>query len=249
MNLKVLAAISVAIVLATLLVYQAFVAGFVVSNSTSGSVVQIDSENALLQLDPLEFSQISGNGGLSITLPAIGPGTADYAAFIYDPPSPPPPPPPPPSPPPSAKVVASYSAAYLFAVVEAEFNYSGNNNTMAYLGASLEHVMNNSPIQIIVLGTHGSSEQAITTFPNNAINIMPMGNGEVDINGEQFAVLSTYGLPSSVATAIGNTTVTIGSGGSNGEVIYILVLLPSYGVIGASAATFTAALNLYGYQA
>ncbi len=236
MNLKALAAISVAIVLATLLVYQAFVAGFVVSNSTSGSVVQIDSENALLQLDPIEFSAVSANGGLSITLPNIAPGTADYAAFIYGS---------------NGVVIASYSAAYLFPLVEAEFNYPGNSNIAAQLAASLENVMNDSPIQIIILGTPGSSgvQQMTTfTFPDNAISITPIGSGYVDINGITFAVLGTYGLPSAAATAIGNTTVTIGSGASNGEIIYILVLLPSYGSVGPSGASFTAALNLYGYQ-
>ncbi|AHC51978.1 hypothetical protein SUSAZ_08540 [Sulfolobus acidocaldarius SUSAZ] len=234
LNIKTVAMISVAALLLSMLVYQAFVAGFVVSNSVTGSVVRINSENALLQIDPLEFSLISNNGGLSIQLPAIGPGTADYAAFLYDS---------------HSNVVASYSAAYLFAIVEVEFNYPGNNNQMINIAASLEHVTNNTPIQILVLGTHGSTMDPITSFPNNSISVDPTNTpGTVMINGLQFTVLGSYGLPSSVSSAIGNTTASIGSGNSNGEVVYVLILLPSYGTVPPSGSSFTAALNFYGYQ-
>ncbi|QXJ28641.1 hypothetical protein J5U23_01510 [Saccharolobus shibatae B12] len=240
-NTKLIAAISMAVALATLLVYQAFVVGFVVSNQTSGSVVQIDSQNALLQIDPIEFSAVSGNGGLSITLPPIAPGTADYAAEI-DPPS---------GSPVSNPTPIMYSAAYLFAIAEVEFNYPGNSNAQAQLFASLENVQtNNLPITILVLATPGTTlVQKLTSFPNNEIQIQAGSTpGMVTINGQSFWVLATYGLPSNIASQIGTTSVTIGSGGSAGANIYFLVLLGSTGTLGNSGATFTAALNLYGYQ-
>jgi hypothetical protein len=243
MNTKFIAAISIAAALATLLVYQAFVVGFVVSNQTTGSVVQITSENALLQIDPLEFATVSGNGGLSISLPPIAPGTADYAAEI-DPPGV--------APPPSGAAAApvNYSAAYLFAIAEVEFNYPGNSNQQAALFASLEHVQtHNLPIAILVLATPGNNlVQQLTNFPHNEIQIQAVATGEVNINGQQFWVLATYGLPSNIASQIGTTSVTIGSGGAAGAYIYFLVLLGSSGTLPSQGVTFSAALNLYGYQ-
>jgi hypothetical protein len=235
-NTKFIAAISIAAALATLLVYQAFVVGFVVSNQTTGSVVQIDSQNALLQIDPLEFATVSGNGGLSITLPPIAPGTADYAAEI-DPGA-------------AAAPAVMYSAAYLFAIAEVEFNYPGNSNQQAALFASLEDVhTNNLPIAILVLATPGNNlVQQLTYFPHNEIQIQAVAPGKVNINGQQFWVLATYGLPSNIASQIGNTSVTIGSGGAAGANIYFLVLLGSSGTLPSQGVTFSAALNLYGYQ-
>lgn len=235
MNTKLIAAISIAAALATLLVYQAFVVGFVVSNQTTGSVVQIDSENALLQIDPLEFAAVSGNGGLTITLPPIAPGTADYAAEID---------------PGASAPSVMYSAAYLFAIAEVEFNYPGNSNQQAALFASLEHVQtNNLPIAILVLATPGNNlVKQLTNFPNSEIQIQAVAPGKVNINGQTFWVLATYGLPANVASQIGTTSVTIGSGSAAGANIYFLVLLGSSGEVGPAGVQFSAALNLYGYQ-
>ncbi|ACR41293.1 hypothetical protein [Saccharolobus islandicus] len=233
-NTKLIAAISIATALATLLVYQAFVVGFVVSNQTTGSVVRINAENALLQIDPIEFTTVSGNGGLSITLPPIAPGTADYAAEIDPGASTPP---------------AMYSAAYLFAIAEVQFNYPGNSNAQAALFASLEDVQaNNLPITILVLANPSNNLiQKLTNFPNNEIQIQVVGPGKVNINGQQFWVLATYGLPSNIASQIGTTSVTIGSEGA-GANIYFLILLGSSGTLPPRGVTFSAALNLYGYQ-
>ena len=238
MNTKFIAAISIAAALATLLVYQAFVVGFVVSNQTTGSVVQIDSQSALLQIDPIDnqFASVSTNGGLSISLPAIAPGTADYAAEID---------------PGAAAAPVMYSAAYLFAIAEVEFNYPGNSNQQAALFANLENVQtNNLPIAILVLATPGSNlVKQLTNFPHNEIQIKAVAPGEVSINGQQFWVLATYGLPSNIASQIGNTSVTIESGASAGANIYFLVLLGSNGtILPNQVVTFSAALNLYGYQ-
>jgi hypothetical protein len=65
-----------------------------------------------MPLDPIEFAEVSGNGGLSIKLPPIAPGTADYAAEID---------------PGVAAVPVMYSAAYLFAIAEVQFNYPDNS--------------------------------------------------------------------------------------------------------------------------
>jgi len=229
-NTKFIAAISIAAALATLLVYQAFVAGFVVSNQTTGSVVQINSENALLQIVPIgqHVATVSGNGGLSITLPYIAPGTADDAAEI-DPPGPAAPP-------------LGYSAAYLFPIAGVYFN---NHNQEAALSASLENFQPNNlpiPITILVLASYSQVQQL--TFPHNEIQIKVVTPGEVDINGQQFWVLAT--CPSNIASQIGTTpSLTIGS---TGVYIYFLVLLGNSGTLPPHGVTFSAALNLYGYQ-
>jgi hypothetical protein len=240
-NTKFIAAISIAAALATLLVYQAFVVGFVVSNQTTGSVVQITSENALLQIVPIDyqFATPSINGGLSINLPPIAPGTTDHAAKI-DPGA-------------AAAPVKYYSAAYLFAIAEVYFNYPGNSNQQAELFASLEHVQTDKlPIAILVLATPGNNlVKQLTNFPNNEIQIKAVAPGEVSINGQQFWVLATYGLPSNIASQIGTTPVTIegeGAGAGAGVNIYFLVLLGSSGTLPSQGVTFSAALNLYGYQ-
>ncbi|QKR01065.1 hypothetical protein GWK48_07425 [Metallosphaera tengchongensis] len=226
LNLKLVVAMSIALVLSTLLVYQAFVAGFVVSNLAQGSVVSIDSENALLQIDPIEFSAVQNNGGLTISLPAIAPGSVNYGAFIHT----------------TSGNTYDFSAAYLFALVEAEFNYPNNSYIRANLSASLEHVMGLDPnATILILGSSPSSFSAITNFPNNSITVSECGYGQVNVNGMTFAVLGGYGPG---ASQLGQGSVTIGSGAAAGELIYMLVLLPA----NATTGTFSAALNLYGYQ-
>jgi hypothetical protein len=237
-NTKFIAAISIAAALATLLVYQAFVAGFVVSNQTSVSVVRISSNDALLQISPLEFTTYSSNGGLSITLPPIAPGTADYAAEI-DPGA-------------AAAPVKHYSAAYLFAIAKVYFNYPGDSNEYALLFASLEPIQTiNLPIAILVLATPSNNPVQPLTFSNtnNEIQIQAVGSGVVKINGQQFSVLATYGLPSNIASQIGTTSVTIGPKSEGaGVTIYFLVLLGSSGILQHHVVKFEAALNLYGYQ-
>jgi hypothetical protein len=104
------------------------------------------------------------------------------------------------------------------------------------------------PIAILVLATPSNNlVKQLTNFPNNEIQIQAVAPGKVNINGQQFWVLATYGLPSNIASQIGTTSVTIGSEGA-GANIYFLVLLGSSGTLPPQGVTFSAALNLYGYQ-
>ncbi|MEM4372203.1 MAG: hypothetical protein QXS59_04015, partial [Metallosphaera sp.] len=70
MNLKTITAISVLVALATVLFAQMFLVGFSIGTDVGGSVVNINSHDALIEIQPLEsFATVNSGGQLTVQLP------------------------------------------------------------------------------------------------------------------------------------------------------------------------------------
>ncbi|AWS00363.1 hypothetical protein [Metallosphaera hakonensis] len=230
MNLKTISAISVLVALATVLFAQMFLVGFSIGTDVGGSVVNINSHDALIEIQPLEnFATVNSGGQLTVNLPEVGPGSAPATNLMND-------------------ENNSYTAIYVWKVVDVQYN--GNGTLLVNASIEQPHFSPSSVDQnigfLILAYPNTSTLNSKLLFANNMIPISQSSSqaktGQISLGGVQFTLLATLNVNQHYTT--GGVVLTGGHPGYDILIVELLVNNPG----APSQTTFDYYLNLYGYQ-
>ncbi|MCH1770361.1 MULTISPECIES: hypothetical protein [Metallosphaera] len=230
MNLKTITAISVLVALATVLFAQMFLVGFSIGTDVGGSVVNINSHDALIEIQPLEsFATVNSGGQLTVQLPEVGPGSAPATNLVND-------------------QNNSYTAIYVWKVVDVEYN--GNGTLMVNASIEDAHFSPSSVDQnigfLILAYPNTSTLNSNELFSSNMIPVSQSAtqakSGQISLGGVTFTLLATENINQHFATS--GVTLTGGQPGYDILIVELLVNNPG----APQQTTFDYYLNLYGYQ-